>query len=171
VQWTIFNENDCQSKLGDNFTREMVDYTRSLEKPGAFVPYTRLVDTNSGGPANKLYIGDVNDVHSYPYPQDPAPSATQYAMQGEFGGIGAFIAGKEWVPGKCHTYLKVDNATAEMDAYVAMVSEHLKKTKPTHLSASVYTQVHHTIYMRTQVHHTILRTQVHHTIYMRTLVL
>ena len=32
---------------------------------------TRLVDTDSGGGANNLAIGDVNDVHSYPYPGDP----------------------------------------------------------------------------------------------------
>ncbi len=49
---------------------------------------TRLVDTDSGGPANNLYIGDVNDIHDYPYPQLPLPSDTQYAMIGEFGGIG-----------------------------------------------------------------------------------
>ncbi len=49
---------------------------------------TRLVDTDSGGPANDLHIGDVNDIHDYPDPKDPLPSDTQYAMIGEFGGIG-----------------------------------------------------------------------------------
>jgi hypothetical protein len=41
---------------------------------------TRLVDTNSGGPANNLHVGDVNDIHSYPWPGNPVPSALQYAM-------------------------------------------------------------------------------------------
>ena len=59
---------------------------------------TRLVDTDSGGGANNMHIGDVNDIHTYPYPGDPQPSATQYAMIGEFGGIGAFVEGKEWKP-------------------------------------------------------------------------
>ena len=140
VQWTIFNEADCIRSFGNDFATEMVNYTRSLEQPSGFVPYTRLVDTNSGGPANNLHIGDVNDIHSYPYPKDPEPSATQYAMQGEYGGIGAFITGKEWVPAKCHTYLKVDTPDAEMSKFVAMVGT-LKKVKATHLSASVYTQI------------------------------
>ena len=58
--------------------------------------------------ANGLHIGDANDVHSYPWPADPKPSATQYAMIGEFGGIGAFIQGKEWA--NCHTYLPAKTA-------------------------------------------------------------
>lgn len=44
---------------------------------------SRLVDTNSGGPANDLKIADVFDIHDYPGPQDPQPSATQYAMIGK----------------------------------------------------------------------------------------
>ena len=59
---------------------------------------TRLVDTNSGGPANNLHVGDVNDIHSYPWPGNPTPSDTQYAMIGEFGGIGAFVDGHMWTP-------------------------------------------------------------------------
>ena len=43
------------------------------------------MDTDSGGGANNLHIGDVNDIHSYPYPGDPKPSQSQYAMIGEFG--------------------------------------------------------------------------------------
>jgi hypothetical protein len=53
----------------------------------------RLVDTDSGGDANNDHIGDVNDVHDYPNPGNPIPSSKQYAMVGEFGGIGAFVAG------------------------------------------------------------------------------
>ena len=37
----------------------------------------RLIDTDSGGGANNQHIGDVNDIHSYPWPGDPQPSATQ----------------------------------------------------------------------------------------------
>lgn len=79
--------------------------------------------------------GDVNDIHTYPYPGTPKPSASQYGMIGEFGGIGAFIAGKEWVPGKCHTYLKVDNATAEAKKYIEMASTIKNQVKAS--SASV----------------------------------
>merc|ERR1712039_904145 len=99
---------------------------------------TRLVDTDSGGGANNDGFADVNDIHSYPYPGDPKPSPTQYAMIGEFGGIGAFVKGKEWVPGKCHTYLHVDTPAEEADKYVMMAKT--IKSRVDHVSASVYTQ-------------------------------
>ena len=41
-------------------------------------------------------------------------------MIGEFGGIGAFLQGKEWVPGKCHTYLHVNTSSDEAGKYVEM---------------------------------------------------
>ena len=50
----------------------------------------------------------------------PKPSDVKYAMIGEFGGVGAFVQGKEWVPGKCHTYLKVDTPADEANTYIAM---------------------------------------------------
>jgi hypothetical protein len=46
--------------------------------------------------------GDVHDLHDYPDPQDPKPTDTQYAMIGEFGAIGLFVEGKEWVPKGCN---------------------------------------------------------------------
>merc|ERR1712217_784536 len=79
-----------------------------------------------------------NDIHSYPYPGDPKPSATQYAMIGEFGGIGAFIQGKEWVPGKCHTYLHVNTSADEASKYIELAKT--IETRVDHISASVYTQ-------------------------------
>ena len=91
---------------------------------------SRLVDTDSGGPANDLHIADVNDFHNYPYPGNPSASPTQYAMQGEFGGIGAFISGHEWVPGQCQTYLHVDTPQDEADTYVAMVFPHSFSPSP-----------------------------------------
>jgi len=99
---------------------------------------TRLVDTDSGGKANDLHVADVNDIHSYPYPGDPQPLATQYAMVGEFGGIGAFIQGKEWVPGRCYAYLRATSPTDEADKYIAMART--LQSRVDHISASVYTQ-------------------------------
>ena len=88
-----------------------VNFTRDLD------PY-RLIDAHSGGDMNAG--GDVNDIHTYPYPGNPKPNGKQYGMIGEFGGIGAFLDGKEWVPNKCHTYLKVDTPTEEASKYVSM---------------------------------------------------
>ena len=39
----------------------------------------------------------------------------------EYGGIGAFISGKEWVAGRCHTYLAEDSPHAEANAFIGMV--------------------------------------------------
>ena len=92
IQWDVFNEEDCVGVF--NNVSDVIESVRQMDP-------SRLVNTNSGGPANDLHVGDVNDVHNYPYPQDPKPSRTQYAMIGEFGGIGAYVAGHEWVPNQC----------------------------------------------------------------------
>lgn len=61
-------------------------------------------------------------------------------MVGEFGGIGAFVAGKEWVPGKCHTYLKEKTVQEEAAEYVNMTATLIAEV-PLGLSASIYTQI------------------------------
>merc|ERR1712178_618673 len=133
VQWETFNEGDCWSvfKTPPYDVAGIVKLAKELDP-------TRLVDTDSGGGANNMHIADVNDIHTYPYPGDPQPSGTQYGMIGEFGGIGAFVQGKEWVPGKCHTYLKVDTATDEANKYIEMAKT--IESRVDHVSASVYTQ-------------------------------
>ncbi len=131
VQWETFNEGDCVRAFNATAVVEWVQQ---------YDPY-RLVDTNSGGPANSLHVGDVNDIHSYPYPGNPAPSATQVAMVGEFGGIGTYVTGQhEWANGQCHTYLHVDNATAYTSTYIGMLATVTKNRDTTGLSYCVYTQ-------------------------------
>jgi len=129
IQWDVFNEGDCVGVFNATAIVEMVQ---------ALDP-SRLVDTNSGGPANDLHIADVNDFHTYPWPGHPMPSSTQYAMLGEFGGIGAFIDGHEWVPGQCQTYLPVNTPEEEADTYIQMVG--IIKSEKTDLSATIYTQI------------------------------
>ena len=81
----------------------------------------------------------VNDIHSYPQPgTEVQPSSTQYAMIGEFGGIGAFVEGKEWKPKSCHTYLKVDTPHDEAKTYIDMAAK--IEAAVNHVNASVYTQ-------------------------------
>lgn len=117
---------------------------------------TRLLDTNSGGPANFLGYGDVNDTHDYPWPLGPAakrpgpiPTSTQYAMLGEMGGMGSFTPGHMWAPmdplrvnldnkgcfSYGHQYVK--NASDEARAYEWIVGN---ITLHPEISASVYTQ-------------------------------
>jgi hypothetical protein len=129
VQWEIFNEGDC---IGNFNASEMLEFTRALD------PH-RLIDTHSGGDVH--VGGDVNDIHTYPYPGNPQPSSTQYGMIGEFGGIGAFLPGKEWVPDKCHTYLKAANGTEEAQIYIKMAATIAGYQKAKTASASVYTQI------------------------------
>ena len=127
-QWTVFNENDCV---------RVFNATAAVEWAAQYDP-SRLVDTNSGGPANDLHIGDINDIHSYPYPGNPAPSATQVAMVGEFGGIGTYTTGQhEWANGQCHTYLHVDNATVYEETYLEMLATVTKNRDTTGLSYCV----------------------------------
>eukprot|EP00658_Telonema_sp_P-2_P073210 TRINITY_DN62268_c0_g1_i1.p1 TRINITY_DN62268_c0_g1~~TRINITY_DN62268_c0_g1_i1.p1 ORF type:complete len:198 (-),score=68.65 TRINITY_DN62268_c0_g1_i1:142-735(-) len=123
--------------IRDSFKSKPYDVAGIVELARQLDP-TRLVDTDSGGEANNLHIGDVNDIHSYPYPGDPSPSSTQYGMIGEFGGIGAFVLGKEWKPHSCHTYLAVNTPADEANAYIKMAAT--IETRVDHVSASVYTQ-------------------------------
>merc|ERR1719171_1657937 len=128
-----FNEGDCW----EVFKTKPYDVEGITQLAKRLDP-TRLIDTDSGGGANKYQIADVNDIHSYPYPGDPQPSGTQYAMIGEFGGIGAFIEGKEWKPKSCHTYLHVDTPADEASSYITMAAS--IQSRVDHVSASVYTQ-------------------------------
>jgi len=129
VQWETFNEGDCWNVFD---VPSVVNYVRELDP-------VRPIDTDSGGGANDLHIGDVNDIHTYPYPGDPIPTPTQYAMIGEFGGIGAFVTGHEWVPGQCQTYLHVDTPQDEADTYVGMMKT-ISNTRQD-ISVSIYTQI------------------------------
>jgi len=128
IQWESFNEGDMVKHFNAS---NVVKWLKAYDP-------TRLVDTNSGGPANNIHVGDVNDVHDYPWPKDPKPSATQYAMIGEFGGIGAFQKGHMWTAKGCHTYLHKDTATEEASTYVHMVGNLTTFSKD--VSVSVYTQ-------------------------------
>jgi hypothetical protein len=59
VQFTTFNEGDCVGV----FKNKPYDVPGIVALARQLAP-THLVDTNSGGPANDLHIGDVNDIHS-----------------------------------------------------------------------------------------------------------
>lgn len=133
LQIETFNEGDCWEvfKNPPYDVKGIVDLAKKLAP-------TRLVDTDSGGGANNDKFGDVNDIHSYPYPGNPMPSSTQYAMVGEFGGIGAFVQDHMWTSNGCHTYLKVATPHDEATTYINMAST--IKSNSDHISASVYTQ-------------------------------
>merc|ERR1711934_1296261 len=128
VQWETFNEGDMVRHFNAS---AVVAWTKAYDP-------TRLVDTNSGGPANNLHVGDVNDIHDYPYPKDPKPSATQYGMIGEFGGLGAFIKGHMWTTNGCFAYKQLASPQDQADVYVNMTKQIIQVRGD--VSASVYTQ-------------------------------
>jgi len=137
IQWQTFNEGDCTGVFTTKpyTVQDIVALAKKTDWQN------RLVNEDTGGAANNppYNVGDVNSIHDYPYPGHPYPSSTKYAMIGEFGGIGAFITGKEWVPGQCHTYLRVPTPLEEASTYVSMAGQILNVTKD--VSASVYTQI------------------------------
>ncbi len=137
IQWETFNEGDCWKAFTKPTSKYSVEDIVALAKSLDW--QNRLVDTDSGGDANNLPVGDVNDIHDYPDPKDPKPTTMKYAMIGEFGGIGAFVSGKMWVPNKCHTYLHVSTPKDEADTYVNMTKTILNRIID--ISASVYTQI------------------------------
>jgi len=137
VQWATFNEEDCHGVFvtPPHTVADVVDLARRTDWQG------RPVNTDSGGSANYDEAGDVNDIHSYPFPGNPLPSSRKYAMIGEFGGLGAFTAGKEWVPNQCFAYLPVNSSQLDAETYVNMTKIMILEQIPRGLAASIYTQI------------------------------
>ena len=119
------------------FNKKPFDVAAIVQLARELAPH-RLIDTDSGGGANNMHIGDVNDIHSYPFPGNPAASSTQYAMIGEFGGIGAFQAGHMWTPSGCFAYKANKDAHDQATMYAGMAATITSNRD--HISASVYTQ-------------------------------
>lgn len=120
-------------------------------------------------PAQSLALnesGDVADVHTYPVPGDPRPDdgrahfgsrGQRYGMVGEYSGLGATPAGKQYLPGKCQhqNWCKciengtrvpcfdcATNMTSELAlAYVALAQVLQSRAALGDISASVMTQL------------------------------
>jgi hypothetical protein len=50
-------------------------------------------------------------------------------MVGEYGGLGAFISGHEWVPSRCETYLKTKTPHDEATECLFFVAMYLNAAK------------------------------------------
>jgi len=149
------NEGDMVTKWPwseQSYLEEILATIRSLDSNH------RLVDMNSGGPANKLGLGDVNDQHLYTDPRDVPITKGQYGerstlayvwrlallirwrtgMVGEYANVASFVPGHEWQPGRCAA-MKVQNTSAEMVAYFIKMAAEIEAVVD-HVSASVFTQ-------------------------------
>ena len=101
----------------------------------------RNTDTNSGGGANGLNIGDVQDSHDYPAPGQPQPNFHQYAEQGEYGGLGFIMRGHEWVVGGCGAYVKHNTTDDYISTWAGYVASLTKYKQAPGTSVAIYTQL------------------------------
>jgi hypothetical protein len=126
IQWEIFNEGQ-----GSHDQPRLVALVRKLDP-------TRTINEDSGGPQTQS--GDVHDIHPYPPPQCPPPSATQALAVGEYGGIGMDVPGHMWHKPE-GGYTKIQTPEELVDLYAEFTAM-LKNFRDNNgLSAAVYTQI------------------------------
>jgi hypothetical protein len=131
IMWVVFNEQQ-----GRHDTIKLVNLARELDP-------SRLVDRDSGGGNDRgteADAGEVKDIHSYPPPATPQPSATQALVCGEYGGIGYIMKGHTWNQAGWG-YTTTSGAQELEDLYgdYAMMLKRFRDERG--LSAAVYTQI------------------------------
>ena len=132
LQWTAFNEGDCVQLFDD--VPAVIAWLIAYDP-------SRNVDTNSGGSANGLNIGDTQDTHDYPQPGSPNPNYHQFAMQGEYGGLSYAMPGHEWDVGKCGGYVKVASPTEYIGNWSSYVDTLRMRREDPGTSIAIYTQL------------------------------
>ncbi len=133
VQWVPFNEGWGQYDSG-----RIADLVKSLDP-------TRMVNHNSGSnccdsdpdPGN----GDVIDDHLYVGPGiSRPPTATRFAVNGEYGGLGLRTPGHEWPTSGKFAYEWLPDSGALTNRYVQITSRLIDLINTNGLSGSVYTE-------------------------------
>ncbi len=126
IMWDTFNEGQ-----GQHDTVALVDMVQKMDP-------SRLVNEASGG--SDMGSGDVHDIHSYPPPNCPPPSATRALACGEYGGIGYVVRGHQWAdPGAGYTNVP---RPRDLEELYAQFMGQLKTFRDERgLSAAVYTQI------------------------------
>lgn len=129
VQWEPFNEG-----WGEFDPTGVTDDVRGWDP-------TRLVDTVSGENCCDSFgvdTGDVLDNHTYLGPGVPAPSASQAAEDGEFGGLELTVGGHLW-PGTPFGYEKEAGSSILTERYVDLLGQVGLEALHFGLSADIYT--------------------------------
>ena len=130
VQWILFNEKDMVLHFN---VSEVIDIVHQTDTTNS-----RLIDAMSGGPTNINQLGNVQDIHHYPYPIDINITSTQYAMAGEWGGIALFATpSHQWLPGRCYGFTHATSPADVVRLFSAAINDFIPKTINT--SASVIT--------------------------------
>jgi beta-galactosidase/beta-glucuronidase len=125
VVWVPFNEG-----WGQFNTPEVVAWTKKHDP-------SRLVNPASGG--NHYPVGDMLDLHHYPYPKLFFYDAERPTVLGEYGGIGMPLEGHLWQSDQNWGYVKFKSSGEVTDQYVKY-AEQLKLLIKSGFSAAVYTQ-------------------------------
>ena len=125
VMWVPFNEGWGQAN-----TVAVTKWTKEYDP-------ARLVSCASGG--NDFPVGDVIDVHRYPGPFAPKPTADRAAVLGEFGGLGLPLEGHTWQGKDNWGYRPFTKNDDLQKAYVGLLSA-LRPMIAQGVSAAVYTQ-------------------------------
>ncbi len=125
VMWVPFNE-----AWGQANTVAVTKWTKEYDP-------TRLVNCASGG--NDFPVGDVIDVHRYPGPFAPKPTADRAAVLGEFGGLGLPLEGHTWQGKDNWGYRSFTKSDDLQKAYVGLLGA-LRPMIAQGVSAAVYTQ-------------------------------
>ena len=132
VMWVIFNEGQ-----GYYDPKRLVTAAKQLDP-------SRPVSRNSGTDFGAdLGISDIVDIHSYPSPNYPQPSATQASVCGEYGGIGYLLKGHLYRGDEYNyqTYTIAPTQEALHDEY-GLFTDRLRQFRDQHgLSAAVYTEI------------------------------
>jgi hypothetical protein len=129
VQWDPFNEG-----WGEFAPGQVTQDLRTWDP-------TRLVDTTSGYnhcPCAQPGTGDLLDAHAYPGAAFQAPTATQAAEDGEFGGLSLRLPGHMW-PGSHFGYEREADRQMLTRRYVDLLTQVDQAVLQTRLSGAIYT--------------------------------
>lgn len=126
VMWVPFNEGWGQAN-----TVAVTKWTKEYDP-------TRLVNCASGG--NDFPVGDVIDVHRYPGPFAPKPTADRAAVLGEYGGLGLPLKGHTWQNEKNWGYRSFTDQTSLTNTYLDLLDKLHPMIGNPGLSAAIYTQ-------------------------------
>ncbi|MEK6260630.1 MAG: glycoside hydrolase family 2 TIM barrel-domain containing protein, partial [Planctomycetota bacterium] len=126
VMWVPFNEG-----WGQADTVAVTKWTKEYDP-------TRLVNCASGG--NDFPVGDVIDVHRYPGPFAPKPTADRAAVLGEYGGLGLPLKGHTWQGEKNWGYRSFIDQASLTNAYLDLLDKLHPMIGSPGLSAAIYTQ-------------------------------
>jgi hypothetical protein len=132
IMWVVFNEEQGQHDT-DSLAAEVkgLDPTRLLNPASGTTVWGKVHDTKSG---------DVMDVHIYPGPSSPTPTAERVAVLGEFGGLGFPVEGHKWSK-NVWGYKNSADPKTWISEYEKLLAKTWELKDQPGLSGAIYTQL------------------------------